>query len=257
MKTIKSFLPTLLFLVFSCICIAAEAQRGRSNNRYDRGRNYRQPVYYPRNYNRGNVYIRPSLIPRGRISLSFGGNPYYYHGGNFYRPYGSSVSIVIPPIGIRIGSLPYGYRRVYVGPDLFYFYNGTYYRQYDDRQYTVVEAPIGAELSSLPPGSKSVIVNGEKFYELNGTYYKEQVGNNGSLRYTVVGKHGEIDNTDPAFVDNANPVISIGDIVSDLPEGCKTVVINGQKLFVSPDDVYYSEEVSGKVVHYKVVGTVN
>jgi len=208
--------------------------------------NYRPVVFGPRYFG----------VPHGSISITFGGNPYYYFGGTFYRPYGGYYRSIFPPIGIHIGVLPYGYLPIYVGPDLFYFYNGIYYRRYDDRSYEVVDAPMGAQLSSLPTGARSVVVNGEKFYELNGTYYKEDRNAKGKVVYTVVGKNGHIDNSEnepaPAPAPPATP--KTGDRVSELPDNCKTVVINGQKLYASPNDTYYRAEPDGS---YTVVGSAN
>ena len=121
---------------------------------------------------------------------------------------------------------------------------------------------MGATVSSLPKGAKSVVLNGEKLYELNGTYYKEGRNSKDEVIYTVVGKNGEINNSDkvitllPAITMYATPPASLqmGDIVSQLPEGSKTVTINGEKMYVSPDDTYLKEESDGGVVQYRVVG---
>jgi hypothetical protein len=48
--------------------------------------------------------------------------------------------------------------------------------------------------------------------------------------------------------------LQIGDIVTQLPEGSKVVTINGEKMYVSPDDTYLKEETDGDIVQYKVVG---
>jgi hypothetical protein len=114
----------------------------------------------------------------------------------------------------------------------------------------VVDAPMGAAVPDLPNGAKVVVINDQKYYELDGTYYKEEIRDNDEIWYTVVGKNGKI-NTDDAIVDD-EPYI--GDILDELPPDCKTVVVNGNKYFVSPDDVYYEEIVSGNDVRYKVVG---
>jgi hypothetical protein len=42
--------------------------------------------------------------------------------------------------------------------------------------------------------------------------------------------------------------------VEALPEDCRTVVVSGNKYFVSPDDVYYEEILEGKAIKYKIVG---
>ena len=188
-------------------------------------------------------------VPRGSISIHFGGYPYYYYGGTFYRPFGGYYRSIFPPIGLQIGILPPGYFPFYLGQDPYYFYNGTYYRPYDNG-YQVVDAPMGAQVPNLPQGAKSVSVNGEKFYELNGTYYKEDRDAHGNEVYTVVGKNGEINNTDQGGQpQSATP--KVGDTVSQLPANSRTITLNGQTLYVSPDDTYYRAENDGT---YTVVG---
>ena len=194
---------------------------------------------------------------------------------------------------MRIGFLPYGYSTVYLGGYPYYYYNGTFYQPYGDDQYEVVDPPMGASVYDLPEGARAVIINGEKMYELNGTYYKEDRDSNGRTIYTVIGKNGEVNNTgevDPGNVpsqgqgyipqgnppmdqggintppasnmappaaDNATPPTSqmqIGDITNQLPEGSKVVTIDGQKLYMSPDNTYFSEETAGGSTQYKVVG---
>jgi hypothetical protein len=43
--------------------------------------------------------------------------------------------------------------------------------------------------------------------------------------------------------------------VNELPADCRTVTLNGNKYYVSPDDVYY-EEVAGphNTIQYRIVG---
>ena len=117
---------------------------------------------------------------------------------------------------------------------------------------------MGATVSSLPKGAKSVVLNGEKLYELNGTYYKEDRNSKGEVIYTVAGKNGEINNTDEDTNDNNVDVphssLQVGDIVNQLPEGSKIVTINGEKMYVAPDDTYLREESNGGIVQYRVVG---
>jgi hypothetical protein len=216
---------------------------------------------------------RYTILPRSCVSISFGGYPYYYNDGFYYGYYGGYYQPIFPPFGLRIGVLPYGYYSFYLGGYPYYYYNGIYYQQYDN-SYQVVDAPKGASVYSLPEGAKSVVLNGEKLYELNGTYYKEDRDSKGQTIYTVVGKNGEVNNTNNSDLnnpdnnlnndDNANndnslntpPVSSLqlGDIVTQLPEGSRVVTINGEKMYVSPDDTYLKEETDGGVVQYKVVG---
>lgn len=218
-----------------------------SNNYYRDGRGYRTNFMFGPRY---------TYIPRNSISIYFGGSPYYYNQGYFYGYFGGYYQPLFPPFGLRIGILPFGYTRFYIGVDPFYYYNGIYYRQYDDNNYEVVDAPMGATVSSLPKGAKSVVVNGEKLYELNGTYYKADRDSKGNEVYTVVGKNGEINNTDENNNVTAppSPSLQIGSVVSQLPEGSKIVTINGEKVYVTPDGSYLKEENVDGEVQYRVVG---
>lgn len=265
----------LIFVLVTGVLMSVNAQRGyRRDNSRDYARAYRggySPAYRSYSYRSPMIGYRSPVIvssprpivfgpryygvPHGSISISFSGNPYFYFGGTFYRPYGGYYRSVFPPIGIRIGILPFRYMPIYVGPDLFYFYNGIYYKRYDDRSYEVVDAPLGAQISALPSAARSVVVNGEKFYELNGTYYKEDRNYKGQVVYTVVGKNGHIDNTENSTPPVAPPAApKTGDRVTELPDNCKTVVINGQKLYASPDDTYYRLETDGS---YTIVGSAH
>lgn len=208
--------------------------------------------YYKHRHHDDRYYAygpRYNYLPRASVSISFGGLPYYYGAGAFYKPYGGYYRTIRPPYGIRVGFLPYGYRRFYVGPSLFFYYNGIFYRQYNDREYEVVNPPMGAEVTELPDGAQPVTVNGEKFYEKDGTYYKPQSDKNNHTSYVVVGKNGEVNNTPEPL-----PAPNIGDRFDKLPDGCKTVSINGQQYFVAPDDTYYKQIIEGKITSYEVVG---
>ena len=119
---------------------------------------------------------------------------------------------------------------------------------------------MGATVSSLPKGAKAVVVNGEKLYELNGTYYKADRDSKGHDVYTVVGKNGEINNTDENGSDNEtispppSSSLQVGDMVNQLPEGSKIATINGEKIYITPDDNYLKEESNNGIVQYEVVG---
>jgi len=260
---------------------------------------YRNSSYragYYNSYNGGFGYMhgaRYTFLPRNSISIYFGGSPYYYWGGLFYGYYGGFYQPLFPPIGIRVGFLPFGYTSFYLGGYPYYYYNGIYYRQYDDNNYEVVDPPMGASVYSLPEGAKSVVINGEKMYELNGTYYKEDRDAKGQTIYTVVGKYGQINNTDnsglntpdnngvypqnnnsgmnppPATnpsLDNPNnndlnpnvpppsSNLQVGDITNQLPQGSKLVTINGEQMYVTPDNMFLKDVSEGGSAQYKVVG---
>lgn len=246
MKRKITLVPFVLLLVLSISLLTVHAQRGYEHHYYSNWR------YYP---SRGQVFMR---MPGSFISLQFEGNPYYYSGGLFYRPYGSYFSVVVPPFGIHVGRLPIGYWSFHLGGYPYYYYNGIFYRQLN-REYEVVQAPVGAEVPALPRDARTLVIDGEKYYAYNGTFFKESTRPNGEIWYTVEGKHGVLrtdrDTQNPEPTPPAtNKQPAIGDSTDRLPEGCKTIVINGRKYFVSPGNVYYEELIEGNTLRYKVVG---
>ena len=231
---LRSFSITAIALLF---IQDAGAQRGRGY--------YRHYGYGPY---RGQRVVH---IGGPRVVIPYGGISFHYSNGYYYRPYSNYFRVVAPPIGIHINILPRGYRRVYVRDVPYYYYGGTYYRPGGrPDEYEVVDAPLGASVPDLPNGAKVVVINDQKYFELDGTYYKEEIRDNDEIWYTVVGKNGKL-STDEEYEDDTP---YIGDTVNELPPNCKTVVVNGNRYYVSPDDVYYEEIGSGDNIRYKVVG---
>ena len=189
---------------------------------------------------------------RSSVSIRFGGLPYRYQQGYFYRPYGSSFRISVPPIGIHIGTLPVGYRRMYVGPDPYYVYEGTYYRSLPSSgEYEVVAPPLGTVVTALPPGAQVKVIDGQKYYEQDGTYYQETITSDNRLHYTVVGTDGVL-NTGEMPQQREEP--QVGDRFDTLPADAKAVVIQGEKFYTTPTGLYYKEVVEDDRVYYEVVG---
>ncbi len=73
--------------------------------------------------------------------------------------------------------------------------------------------------------------------------------------YTVVGKYGEINNSDDPGDVSSNQPLKMGDIISTLPDNSRPVTINGESLFVSPDNFYFKQRTDNGVTSYEVVGT--
>lgn len=180
---------------------------------------------------------------RGGLSYR-SGTGYYagigYHGGAFYRPgfgyYG------YPHLGFYLGVLPFGYYPFYWGSDLYYYYGGVFYSPYDNGGYQVTTPPIGAGVPDLPKTAQPIKIDGVQYYEQDGVYYKEGVDDKGKKIYIVAGRDGVL-NTD-ASVTDPNATIAapkVGDIVNQLPDGCRKVILNGKKYYVSPNDIYYEK----------------
>lgn len=250
MKKYGTLLACLLIIGGSLM-----AQRG--------GRYYSNWHYYPV---RGQHFLH---IPGPSISIQFGGNPWYYSSGMFYRPFGGYYELAPPPFGIRIGYLPRGYFSLRLGGFPYFYFNGIFYRPYDNG-YEVIQAPVGAMVPAIPRDAQIQVIDGVTYYTWNGTFYTEQVKPNGEVWYRVEGKHGVL-NTDNTASAAPTPSAAapqqnqstpapetampkIGDVVKDLPADAKTVVINQKKYYVTPDNVYYEELITNNTLQYKVVG---
>jgi hypothetical protein len=210
------------------------------------GRNYRsyQGSVYGHNhpgYSGGGVRVS------ARVGYLPGRAAYHYNRGYYNSYYG-------PRLGFSVGFLPYGYYPFYFD-DYQYFYSGGLFYQYNDNQYTVVEPPVGAEITTLPSNAQSIVINGQQYYEVNGVYYEPITKDDGTLSYQVAGKDGELNTDNGQDADNAPQGPQIGDIVSQLPPNCRKISINGEKLYLSQDGIYYKAQLdqdSNKV--YKIVG---
>ncbi len=224
-----------------------------------------QRRYAPRGgmrvYHRPHYPVRVFSPARPFVSIQFGGIPYRYQYGRFYRPYGASFRAVVPPIGIYIHTLPVGYRSFRTGPHEYYYYNDVFYRREANKGYKVVSPPVGAIVRELPSGSKVMVVNGQQYYEFNGTYLQEEFAEDESLQYRVVGTGGvlnvESDSTaieDTVVEETKITTPQIGDRFESLPQDAKEIVIDGKKLYLSPAGYYYKEVSDSGRVYYEIVG---
>lgn len=76
------------------------------------------PGFYPPGHVRGPAYVRPAYppyyrgpaarvvvinrLPPGCRHIVYRGQPYYYHGSGWYRPYGARFVAVAPPAGLIV-----------------------------------------------------------------------------------------------------------------------------------------------------------
>ena len=184
------------------------------------------------------------------------GIPYNYYNGYWYRPYGASFQIITPPFGIRIGTLPFGYSPVFGPWGDYYYYNNIFYRHpvNDATQYEVVDAPLGAQVPELPKGAEVRVIDAQKYYELDGNFYKEDL-RDGQIWYTVVGKNGVLSTQDDTAIGTTpSDDLSTGDRISVLPDGSRSVTINGQQLYMAPNGNYYQQVIDGTNTWYEMVG---
>ena len=82
---------------------------------------YHHDHYYP-----APGYVAPH-VPYGAVVVGAGPSRYWFHGGVWYRPYGGSYRVVLPPVGLVIPLLPPAYVTLTLGGLPYYYANGVYY----------------------------------------------------------------------------------------------------------------------------------
>ena len=202
--------------------------------------------------NSGKQFVGANNVNNQRGGYS-GHNNGYGHGGygggrGHFSPY--YVYPYYPSLGVRLGFLPFGYYSFYFDEYPYYYYNSVFYRRTDDNNYEVVTPPLGAHVPTIPNNSKGVIIDGNKYFESSGTYYQEELDANNHVQYKVVGVDDVLNQ--PQNQGNREP--QIGDIIPQLPNGCTTIFLNGQKYYEAPNNIYYQEIQDGDRIAYKIVG---
>jgi hypothetical protein len=119
-------------------------------------------------------------LPSGHVPVyDRARNPYYFHGGVWYRPDRGRFIVVGPPIGVFVPVLPPYYTTVWFGGFPYYYANDTYYTWVPSQaQYEVVEPPGGADnnpnndaaVSTEPPAAQSELYT----YPKNGQTAEQQ-----------------------------------------------------------------------------------
>ena len=95
-------------------------------------------------------------LPGGYATFRFGGSPYYYAGGLWYRPWRGAYIGCYPPIGLGLAVLPLGYATYWWGGVPYYCYEDVYYTAAVGGGYQVVEPPpeappVGQSQPQTPP----------------------------------------------------------------------------------------------------------
>jgi hypothetical protein len=127
---------------------------------------YHMDHYYPA---RG---ASVGALPSGRVPVYDGAhNPYYFHGGVWYRPYGGRFVVVGPPVGVFVPLLPAYYTTIWVGGYPYYYANDTYYTWDPSQgQYQVVDPPAENAASTEPPAAAGELYS----YPKNGQSAEQQ-----------------------------------------------------------------------------------
>lgn len=114
----------------------------------------RDPDFVPRPGYRGNDrnwndhdHRPPRVVhrlPYGYRDYHWNGNRYYYYGGSWYRPYGTSFISIGVPYGLFVTTLPGSYNSFWYGGSRYYYVDHTYYLYEPERRgYVVTRSPYG------------------------------------------------------------------------------------------------------------------
>jgi len=105
---------------------------------------YHHDHYYP-----APGYVAPH-VPYGAVVVGSGPGRYWFHGGVWYRPYGSSYRVVLPPVGLVIPLLPPAYVTLTLGGLPYYYAGGVYYRPVPEGYVVTAPPPEAATAQVMP-----------------------------------------------------------------------------------------------------------
>jgi len=174
-------------------------------------------TYY--HYNHGNyrTYYTPRLgftigvLPYGYYPFYFGDYEYFFSGGLFYEYDNDQYTVVEPPVGAEVTTLPSDAQSIVINGQQFYEENGVYYKPVTKDDGTLVyevagkdgelntgddtdvnNAPpapqIGDIIQQLPQGTRKLNINGQvMFMSPDGIYYQSFVDQDGNTEYKIVG----------------------------------------------------------------------
>jgi hypothetical protein len=135
---------------------------------------------------RGQYFDR---LPSGYRAVTYGKSRYYFHGGVWYRPYGSRFIVDAPPFGLVVPFLPFYYTSLWIGSIPYYYANDTYYTQ-TAGGYMVVEPPKG-EVAQAPPATAGQLF----IYPRNGQNDQQQAKDRYECHSWAVSQAGNVPET--------------------------------------------------------------
>ena len=161
-------------------------------------------------------------MPYGYYPFYWGDEQYFYSGGLYYQNDDNQYTVVEPPLGAEINSVPDDAQPITIDGQQYYELNGVYYQPMTNDDGTVGYVIAGKD-GQLSTDNAAPAVNGNF------------AGGN---------------------VGNAVQAPQVGDIYDQLPQDSRKIRLNGEIFYVSPDDYYYQATIgtNGGTV-YKIIGT--
>lgn len=173
----------------------------RRHHDYFYNRGYYGSLYYPM------LGLGFGDLPYGYYPFWWNDGLYYYDDGFFYQYNDDQYTVVEPPVGAEIESLPSDAQSIVINGQQFYELNGVYYEPVtkDDGSlvYEVagkdgelntggngtasVEPQVGDVVTQLPADCHRIKLNGQVFYvSVDGIYYQQVKDADGSIAYRIV-----------------------------------------------------------------------
>jgi len=90
-------------------------------------------------------------LPHGYMTTVFRGEPYFIHGGVWYRRADSGYQIIIPPLGATIPVLPPNCTNLTFGNLRYFYANHVHYRWVEDLSAWMVSEPPAIAADSISP----------------------------------------------------------------------------------------------------------
>jgi len=146
-------------------------------------------------------------LPYGCYPFYWGNYQYYYGDGFYYQYDGSQYTVVDPPIGAEVKSLPDDAKPIMINGEQYYEEKGVYYQPVTKDDGTTVYQVAGKDgelntgqtgvasvmpkvgdiVPQLPADCRKVRLNGATYYiSEDGIYYQETMDANGNKAYKIV-----------------------------------------------------------------------
>jgi hypothetical protein len=176
---------------------------------------WRNSGYYHYHHGYYGTYYAPRLgfsigfLPYGYYPFYYGDDEFFYSGGLFYQYDNNEYTVVEPPVGAEVNSLPSNAQSIMINGEQYYEADGVYYQPItkDDGSTTyqvagkdgelntsnpngdAQQAPqVGDVVQSLPTDCRKISLNGEKYYvSPDGYYYQDTQDANHNKAYKIVG----------------------------------------------------------------------
>ena len=177
---------------------------GRPYAGYYNNHGYYNSFYSP------HLGFRLNVLPYGYYPFFWGPDQYFYSDGLYYQYLNDQYTVVEPPVGAAINTLPDNAQSIVINGVQYYELNGVYYQpitkddgsvvyqvagkdgelntDQGDASQNVAAPQIGDLVSTLPPNCRTIRINGQKYYvSQDDYYYQDAVDNNNNKVYKIVG----------------------------------------------------------------------